>query len=125
MVKKSTIFCDIDGTLIKYRKFETYLNSEPQPVQNMIDTLQCIHNEGHCIVLTTARPEYLRNHTKTELSKLHIPYDQLVMGLARGNRILINDKENPENDRTFAINTMRDEGCTYNQLLETVKTLDI
>ena len=25
--KKSTIFCDIDGTIFKYRKFETYETS--------------------------------------------------------------------------------------------------
>jgi hypothetical protein len=30
MEKKSTIFCDIDGTIFKYRKFETYETSKPE-----------------------------------------------------------------------------------------------
>ena len=30
MKKYNTIFCDIDGTLFKYRKFETYMTSDPE-----------------------------------------------------------------------------------------------
>ena len=30
MKKYKTIFCDIDGTIFKYRKFETYKTTEPE-----------------------------------------------------------------------------------------------
>ena len=30
MKKYKTIFCDIDGTIFKYRKFETYKTTQPE-----------------------------------------------------------------------------------------------
>ena len=38
--KKNTIFCDIDGTIFKYRKFETYKTTEAEPIQSTIDYLK-------------------------------------------------------------------------------------
>lgn len=109
-MKKYTIFCDIDGTIFVYRKFETYLSSDPDPIQNVIDKLRKMYEEGHCIVLTSARPEYLRYHTMKELNKHNVPYHQLVLGLERGTRFLINDKENDSVDRAVRINVSRNNG---------------
>ena len=46
---------------------------------------------GHHIVLTTARPESLRHETIQEMDILGIPFHQLVMGIGRAERILINN----------------------------------
>ena len=110
MIKKHTIFCDIDGTLFVYRKFETYKTVKPTPITNVIEVLNQLYNNGDHVVLTTARPEYLREHTITELSENNIKYHQLVMGLARGTRYLINDNEVENMDRAIAINLIRNEG---------------
>lgn len=111
-MKKYTVFCDIDGTIFKYRKFETYLSSDPEPISSVIDQLRKMYNEGHCIVLTSARPEYLRYHTTVELNKCNVPYHQIVLGLQRGTRFLVNDKEDPKVERAIGINIERDQGFT-------------
>lgn len=109
--KKNTYFCDIDGTIFKYRKFETYENTDAEPIQTTVDKLNEWHNQGHQIILTTARPEVLKTHTINELSKAHIPFDKLIMGIERGPRYLINDMDpNKPGERAIAINLKRDKG---------------
>ena len=118
MEKKNTYFVDIDGTIFVYRKFETYLETEAQVIKSSKQFLQQKKDEGHCIVLTTARPNYLRLHTEYELQVNGIPYDQLVMGIERGPRYLINDLSPDEpGDRAIAINLQRDKGIWNIQCL--------
>ena len=109
--KKKTLFCDIDGTIFIYRKFETYENTQAEVIDSTKKWLEKSHNDGHYIVLTTARPEWLRDHTIYELNENSIPYDQLVMGIGRGTRILINDREEDNlEDRAIAVNLTRNQG---------------
>lgn len=111
MDKKNTYFVDIDGTIFVYRKFETYETSEVQVIKSSKQFLQQKRDEGHCIVLTTARPTYLRLHTEYELEVNNIPYDHLIMGIGRGPRYLINDMDpNKPGERAIAINLERDGG---------------
>ncbi len=111
MSKKNTIFCDIDGTLFKYRKFESYKTSEAEVLEGAVDKLQDWKNQGHMIILTTARPEDLREHTIYELNKNNINYDMLIMGIERGPRFLINDMDpNKVGKRAVGINLLRDLG---------------
>ena len=111
MEKKNTYFCDIDGTILKYRKFETYETSKAEPIQSTIDYLNKASEEGHMIILTTARPEYLRDHTIVELHENYVPYDRLIMEIERGPRFLINDMDpNNPGKRAVAINLERDGG---------------
>ena len=109
--KKNTYFCDIDGTIFKYRKFETYTTTDVEPIETTVDKLNEWYDEGHQIVLTTARPEELREHTIVELSKSYVPYNKLIMGIERGPRYLINDMDpNKPGERAISINLKRDEG---------------
>ena len=109
--KKSTIFCDIDGTIFKYRKFETYTTSEAEVLPMSREKMVEWKEQGHMIVLTTARPEYLREHTILELTKNQILYDRLIMEIERGPRFLINDMD-PEKEglRAMGVNLIRNEG---------------
>ena len=91
--KKNTYFCDIDGTIFKYRKFETYTTTQAEPIETTVDQINEWYDEGHQIVLTTARPEELREHTLVELTNAYVPYDKLIMGIERGPRYLINDMD--------------------------------
>ena len=109
--KKNTIFCDIDGTIFKYRKFGTYEETLPEVIQSTKSFLEKESSKGSFIVLTTARPNELYSHTIKELIRMKIPFDRLIVGIGRGTRYLINDME-PENEqpRAVSINLKRDEG---------------
>ena len=111
MEKKKTIFCDIDGTLFEYRKFETYESTEPKVLPEVRFKLAQWFESGHMIILTTARPEHLREHTEKELEKNNLKYSKLIMGIERGPRYLINDMDPavPEK-RATAVNLIRNAG---------------
>lgn len=113
VIKKPTVFCDIDGTIFKYRKFETYLTSEPEILPGVKKAMHHWLSSNVYIVLTTARPESLRDHTVEELEKNGIPYHQLVMGIGRGPRYLVNDSETVGVSRATAISLKRDEGFSF------------
>ena len=112
MKKYHTYFFDIDGTIFEYRDFETYDKTPPVLTPGALEKLNEIHEAGHMIVLTTARPQYLVHLTKIELKNAGVPYSKLVMGLARGTRHLVNDmsSKEPGVERAIAWNLTRDEG---------------
>ena len=113
MEKKNTIFCDIDGTIFKYRKFETYETSKPEIIPSTFKYLKEQYDAGHMIILTTARPQYLEVHTIKELIESQVPYHKLIMGIERGPRYLINDMDpDQQGERAIAINLIRDKGFT-------------
>jgi hypothetical protein len=111
MDKKNTYFCDIDGTIFKYRKFETYTESDVEIIESTKKYLVDMKTKGHMVILTTARPVELLQHTELELQNSGIPYDRLIMGIERGPRYLINDMDpNKPGKRAIAINLERDKG---------------
>lgn len=111
MEKKDTIFCDIDGTIFKYRKFDTYEENLPEVIQSTLDYLNEEKSKGSYIVLTTARPDMLYSFTMMELIRCKVPFDRLITGIGRGVRYLINDMDpEKEGERAVAINLFRDQG---------------
>ena len=78
MEKKNTYFCDIDGTIFKYRKFETYQTSDAEVIESTLEFLNVVKEQGHMIILTTARPDWLYNHTVKELVTNNVPFDRLI-----------------------------------------------
>jgi uncharacterized HAD superfamily protein len=114
MKKNHTLFVDIDGTIIKYRAFDTLLTTEPEPIQDVVDYVNREYDNGAVIIITTARPSDLEVFTKQDLEKINLKYHQIVFDCGRGARILLNDKdpEYPDSDRAIGINFNRDEGFT-------------
>ena len=111
MEKKKTIFCDIDGTLFEYRKFETYTTTPAVLLPGVREKMDQWNNEGHLVILTTARPEYLREHTEKELADNYVPYGRLIMEIERGPRYLINDMDPAKpGERATGINLDRNVG---------------
>lgn len=110
--KNPTLFVDIDGTLVKYRKFAQLHDSVLTPIQEVIDFINMHYESGSVIIITTARPEKYRHFTVLELNQIGVKYNQLVMECGRGTRVVINDKdpENPNLDRAVGINLIRDTG---------------
>jgi hypothetical protein len=112
MVKKNpTFFVDIDGTLVKYRKFNELATSTLTPIEDVVEYVNSNYDLGSVIIITTARPESYRDYTVEELKKIGVRYHQLVMDCGRGTRVVLNDMD-PENpiQRAVGINFVRDGG---------------
>jgi hypothetical protein len=107
-----TIFSDIDGTLIEQVRFEDLDANVVTVLPGVVEKMNEWYEAGHYIVLTTARPDYLRLVTTLQMQKAGIRYHQLVMGIGREERILINNnsKGEPENARAMAVAVGRDAG---------------
>ena len=112
VIKNPTFFVDIDGTIVKYRKFSELSSSILEPIQDVIDYLNQQYEDGAIIIVTTARPDSYELFTKQELEQIGLNYHQLVMNCGRGTRVIFNDKdpENPELERAVGINFNRDGG---------------
>lgn len=110
--KPKTIFCDIDGTIIKHVHRFSYVGFEPAiALSNVINKFNEWDSKGHKIILTTARKESARMLTEKQLTDLGLCWDQLIMGVTSGVRVLINDKQlQTDNDRALSINLVTDEG---------------
>ena len=111
---RSAYFFDIDGVI--YENGSEFW--EPKWGENkvMIDAKNKINelfNSGNQIILTTSRPEKLREITINQLNRDGVLYHQLVMGIFHGTRYLINDYSdtNPY-PAVKAINTKRDS-CDF------------
>lgn len=107
-----TIFSDIDGTLIEQVRFEDLDANVVNVLPGVVEKMNEWYEAGHYIVLTTARPDYLRLITTLQMQKAGIRFHQLVMGIGREERILINNnsKGEPENARAMAVAVGRDAG---------------
>ena len=110
---KKTLFIDIDGTLIIHKGNQSKMFMEEMKI--LPDVLKKFNKwdaAGHKIILTTGRKECLREITHNQLLKNGIFYDQLVMGINRGERIMINDNKplHPDITTASAIVVDRNEG---------------
>ena len=113
MSRPKTIFCDLDGTLVKH--------TNPIDIQNPnldLKVLPGVHEKlrewdtkGYHVVITTGRKESAREATIKQMQKAGINYDQLIMGFGGGDRVLINDRKlNSGRDTAYVINLERDTG---------------
>tara|TARA_R110002020_G_scaffold262166_6_gene476634 strand:- start:3785 stop:4150 length:366 start_codon:yes stop_codon:yes gene_type:complete len=108
-----TIFCDIDGTLVKHfsPNVSSKLDFEMQLLDGTLERLEQWDRNGYNIILTTGRRESMRKQTEKQLSNVGIFYDQLIMGIGGGKRYIINDKKpNKEQNYAYAINLTRNKG---------------
>ena len=117
-IRPKTIFCDIDGTLVKHTPPNN--TSRPDYKMELLDgTLEILmewDKRGYNIILTTGRKESLRKVTEQQLSEVGIFYDQLVMGIGGGPRILINDCKDNGDQFASAINIERNKGIKNIQI---------
>jgi len=109
---KKTIFLDIDGTLFRHKgNLSNILLEESEILPGVIEKLNKWNADGHKIILTTGRTESMRKRTEEQLQKNGIFYDQLIMGLTRGERVIINDlKPNNQMRTASAIEINRNTG---------------
>ena len=108
-----TIFCDIDGTLVKH--FAPCYSAKPTYKMELLPgTLKKLEEwdiKGYTLILTTGRKESMRKVTEKQLAEVGIMYDALLMGIGGGKRVVINDrKPGGEVDYALSINLTRNEG---------------
>jgi dTDP-glucose pyrophosphorylase len=110
--KPQTIFCDIDGTLIKHaHRFSDLIDNKPILLDGVREKFNQWDSEGHTIIICTARKESAREMTETQLKSLGLCWDKLIMGCTNGDRVLINDKLNfGDKDRAKSVNVITNEG---------------
>jgi hypothetical protein len=111
---KPTIFCDIDGTLIKNQAPYGPNNYETTvvPLQNNVNALLAAKARGCQIIFTTARRSQVHDITRKTLDDLGFADCQLIMDLHHARRMLINDwaPTNPY-PSAVAVNLRRDDDC--------------
>lgn len=114
MNKPLTIFCDLDGTLIAHQGslIDCIATPPGRLLPGVEKWLQFVYSHGHRLIITTGRPEVLREETAAICKQLGIFYDQLVMGCTPGSRVVMNDYKDgdPPHMRAFGLNVLRNEG---------------
>lgn len=110
--RPKTIFCDIDGTLVKHVQphIASDINYEMELLDGVIEKLLEWDKNGYNIILTTGRKESLRKVTEHQLAKAGIFYDKLIMGIGGGKRYLINDCKDNGEIYAKVINIERNKG---------------
>ena len=105
-----TIICDIDGTITEYMGggHTAIIENEHQILPGVREKFREWECAGHRIILITGRRESVRERTESELRRLGIPFDMLLMGYADSGRILINDIGSKI--KAHAVNVERDVG---------------
>jgi hypothetical protein len=105
-ITTKTIFCDIDGTLIDYQYVDKVDQIDPNKIAVFTpgtkEKLAEWTKKNYNLILTTARKESTRLVTENQLRSLGIGYDQLIMGIGIGPRVLINDSC-PESNEPMAV----------------------
>jgi len=79
-------------------------------LEGTIDKLIEWDKKGYNIILLTGRRESLREQTERQLTEVGIFYDQLIMGVGGGCRVLINDMKPDGEVTSVAFNPERNEG---------------
>lgn len=90
--KKRTIFVDIDGTILEHRDKNNISINQPL-LPGVKEKFEEWKKRGDKIILTTARNRILRRVTEETLMGYGLQYDDLLMELGSGERIIINDEK--------------------------------
>ncbi len=120
MSRPKTVFCDIDGTLLKHHgdiianAAATTDASGATVLPGAFEHLKAWEKANYRIILITGRKESERPTLERTLQSLHVPYDQLLMGLPNGDRVIINDRKPEGQEPTaYALSPARNEGLIH------------
>ena len=113
--RPKTIIIDLDGTLVHHWGS---LSQQFQKTALLLNGVKEVFDEwdrkGYRIIILTGRKESMRKLTEEQLQNCGIFYDQLIMGVGGGARVLINDlKPNSEQETAISINVNRNEGLKH------------
>ena len=112
--RPKTIICDIDGVLFKHQGdiCKQHLG-DPIILEGVKEKIKEWDLKGFHIILLTGRRESTRIETERQLTNAGIIYDNLIMNVGSGVRVLINDKKPTGDDNTAkAICIERNKGLS-------------
>jgi phosphoglycolate phosphatase-like HAD superfamily hydrolase len=105
------VFIDFDGVCIKHKGNLGKMMEAPLLLPGVREKFDEWYFKGYKIIITTGRPESMRNRTIEQIEELGLFYDYLLMGLGGGARVIFNDKKpNNDNPTAYAFSLHRDEG---------------
>jgi len=107
--KKGTVFCDLDGSLIKHVPVPSETGEEMEIIEGCVEKLREFRDKGYFLVLTTSRPQNKAFGVVEKLRLMGLEFDQIVCDLPVGPRHLINDSKDGK-VRAIAHVLKRDEG---------------
>ena len=111
MLVPNSLLIDIDGVLLSHPGTdENIFNDEQFILPGVLEKLSEWRFLGHTIILTSARPESMRDFTIKQLEKHKIIYNVLLMNLPHGRRYLLNDMKEFDKKTAIGISIPRDEG---------------
>lgn len=108
-----TIFCDIDGCIFKHpgNIFDMTSVEKAEILPGVKETFAQWIDDGYRIILITGRPPSMFGVTHEQLLDNGLSYHDIIMGLPRGVRIVINDiKPDEDNITASGINLVRNRG---------------
>jgi len=108
-LKIGTIFCDLDGTLIKHVPVPSNSGDDIELLEGSIEKMKEFRQKGYHIVLTTSRSEESILAVLQSLQVMGLEFDHVICDLPIGPRHLINDSKGEE-VRAFAHALVRDSG---------------
>lgn len=123
LTRPRTIICDIDGVIFRYYGgiHEQHLK-KPYVLPGVRKKFKEWDIEGCHIILMTGRRVSVRKETEKQLSEAGVFYDELVMGVGGGVRVLINDKKPDGNVTTQTFCPERNKGLKHMDELEENKS---
>lgn len=107
--RKMTYFLDVDGCITEQvaTMHSAQLRGPLRLLPGVIAKLDELEAAGHCIVLCSARKECCRTEFEHTLRLAGVFWDQLIMGLPNGARVLVNDVKEGRVDSAYAVNVKR------------------
>lgn len=104
-----TWFLDLDGVLFPHNAYRKLGTEGDLPLPGVVEFLSSLPTQDR-IVLCTSRPERYRAPTERALRKAKIRWHHLLMGLPRGERVLVNDTKPQGLVTSHAVALERDHG---------------
>lgn len=102
--RPKAIFLDIDGCIFPHPGHPNNHTTPPEELPILPGVIEKFNEwimQEHKIILVTGRKECTRAETEAQLRRHGLVWDQLVMGVGGGVRVLINDKK-PSHDGNTA-----------------------
>ena len=114
---QGTIFCDLDGTLIKHQDEPSY--GDPLAlIPGAVEKVRKWYDGGLHIVLTTSRNPADEPAPRQALAQANVPHHRLLMGLPSGPRFIINDRKPSAifHPQAYAFEVERNQGIQHLEL---------
>lgn len=95
-------FIDLDGTVFPYDT-KLWCSESLRPIPGCVEQINRLYDAGHEIIFSTSRMAEYEAVTRKQLDAAGFRYHRLLMQLAHGPRIVVNDTDPGQPDRPLAV----------------------